>query len=172
MLPARWAGLSGPLALILTGFVLTYPLRLFQAALQGLQDLAFVGGMNFIGWTAGTAHEVVFPTLLRQQMALRTAADWVIRPRLLKVPGVAEVFVQGGDRKQYQVLVDPAALLEYGVTLQQVLRGFFHATNYLKIDVAKSKTADMLIDALETALLDDLADVRMAVVWPLAWMHR
>lgn len=58
-----------------------------------------------------------------------------------------------------------------GVTLQQVLRGFFHATNYLKIDVAKSKTADMLIDALETALLDDLADVRMAVVWPLAWMR-
>jgi HEAT repeat protein len=58
-----------------------------------------------------------------------------------------------------------------GVTLQQVLRGFFHATNYLKIDVAKSKTADMMIDALETALLDDLADVRLAVVWPLAWMR-
>jgi HME family heavy-metal exporter len=53
-------------------------------------------------------------------MALRTIADWVIRPRLLKIPGVAEVFVQGGDRKQYQVLVDPAALLEHNVTLQQV----------------------------------------------------
>ena len=53
-------------------------------------------------------------------MDLRTTADWVVRPRLLKIPGVAEVFVQGGDRKQYQVLVDPAALLEYDVTLQQV----------------------------------------------------
>jgi HEAT repeat protein len=58
-----------------------------------------------------------------------------------------------------------------GVTLQQVLRGFFHATNYLKIDVAKSKAADMLIDALETALLDELPEVRMAVIWPLAWMR-
>ena len=56
-----------------------------------------------------------------------------------------------------------------GVTLQQVLRGFFHATNYLKIDVAESKAADLMIDALETALLDDLPEVREAAVWPLAW---
>jgi HME family heavy-metal exporter len=35
-------------------------------------------------------------------------------------PGIAEVFIQGGDRKQYQILVNPAALLEYDVTLQQV----------------------------------------------------
>ena len=58
-----------------------------------------------------------------------------------------------------------------GVTLQQILRGFFHATNYLKIDVASSKSADMLIDALETALLDDLPEARLAVIWPLAWMR-
>ncbi|MBK8028715.1 MAG: HEAT repeat domain-containing protein [Chloroflexi bacterium] len=58
-----------------------------------------------------------------------------------------------------------------GVTRQQILRGFFHATNYLKIDVAKTQSADLLIDALETALLDDMDDVRMAVVWPLAWMR-
>jgi HEAT repeat protein len=58
-----------------------------------------------------------------------------------------------------------------GVTLQQVLRGFFHATNYLKIDVSESKAADLMIDALETALLDTLPEVRMAVVWPLSWMR-
>ncbi len=67
-----------------------------------------------------TQHRVVFPSVERQQMALRTIADWVIRPRLLKVTGVAEVFQQGGERKQYQVLIDPAALLEYDVTLQDV----------------------------------------------------
>ncbi len=69
---------------------------------------------------AGQQHDVLFPTAESQQMALRTIADWVIRPRLLKVTGVAEVFIQGGDRKQYQVLIDPAALLEYDVTLQEV----------------------------------------------------
>ena len=68
----------------------------------------------------GQQHDVQFPTAESQQMALRTIADWVIRPRLLKVTGVAEVFIQGGDRKQYQVLIDPAALLEYDVTLQEV----------------------------------------------------
>lgn len=58
----------------------------------------------------------------------------------------------------------------HGVTLQQVLRGFFHATNYLKIDVGKSKAADLMIDALETALMDDMPEVRQAVIWPLSWM--
>jgi hypothetical protein len=58
-----------------------------------------------------------------------------------------------------------------GVTLQQVLRGFFHATNYLKIDVGRTKAADLMIDALETALLDDMPEVRRAVIWPLAWMR-
>jgi HME family heavy-metal exporter len=54
------------------------------------------------------------------QMELRTLADWVIRPRLLKIPGVAQVVVMGGGRKQYQVLLNPNALLEHGVTLQEV----------------------------------------------------
>ena len=69
---------------------------------------------------AGRDHDVVFPTNLQQSMNLRTIADWVVRPRLLKIPGVAEVFIQGGDRKQYQILADPAAMLEYGVSLQMV----------------------------------------------------
>jgi HME family heavy-metal exporter len=69
---------------------------------------------------AGRRQEVVFPSPSEEQMALGTISDWVVRPRLLKVPGVAEVFALGGERKQYQVLVDPTALLEYDVTLLQV----------------------------------------------------
>jgi HME family heavy-metal exporter len=65
---------------------------------------------------------VRFPTPEAARMELRTLADWVIRPRLLKEAGVAEVIVMGGDRKQYQVLVDPNQLLEFGVTLQDVDR--------------------------------------------------
>lgn len=68
----------------------------------------------------GQAYRAAIPTPLEQQMELRTIADWVIRPRLLKISGVAEVFIQGGEQKQYQVLVDPTALLEYQVTLQEV----------------------------------------------------
>ncbi len=65
-------------------------------------------------------HEVTFPTEASRQMSLRTISDWVVRPRILKVTGVAEAFILGGDRKQYQVRINPAALLEYDVTLQQV----------------------------------------------------
>ena len=71
---------------------------------------------------ASGIHEIQFETEAKQLLELRTIADWVIRPRLLKVNGVAEVFMQGGDRKQYQVLLDPTALLEYDVTVQDVER--------------------------------------------------
>jgi len=67
-------------------------------------------------------HDIQFESEAKQLMELRTIADWVIRPRLLKVSGVAEVFMQGGDRKQYQVLLDPTALLDYDVTVQDVER--------------------------------------------------
>ncbi len=58
-----------------------------------------------------------------------------------------------------------------GETLEQVLLALFHATNYLKIDMAKAKAAELMIDALETALLDEHAGVRKAAVYPLAWMR-
>src|SRR5216117_3451370 len=53
-------------------------------------------------------------------MELRSLADWVIRPRLLGVPGVAQVMIIGGETKQYQVLADPARLRDYGLTLKEV----------------------------------------------------
>lgn len=68
----------------------------------------------------GKLHEVKFPTEASRQLSLRTTADWIVRPRILKVTGVAEAFILGGDKKQYQVRIDPAALLEYDVTLQEV----------------------------------------------------
>ena len=54
-------------------------------------------------------------------MDARTFADWVVRPRLLAVPGVSQVIPLGGDVRQYQVLVDPARLAAYRVSLDEVL---------------------------------------------------
>ncbi|MEL0094832.1 MAG: efflux RND transporter permease subunit [Planctomycetaceae bacterium] len=68
----------------------------------------------------GEQHEVDFPSTAYRQMSLRTTSDWIVRPRILQVKGVAETFILGGDRKQYQVRIDPTALLEYDVTLQEV----------------------------------------------------
>mgnify|MGYP002529452414 CR=1 FL=1 len=57
---------------------------------------------------------------MTSNLKLRTLADWVVRKRLLTIPGVSQVFTMGGGRKQFQVLVNPDALLEYGVTLYDV----------------------------------------------------
>ena len=55
-----------------------------------------------------------------EPLELRTLGDWVIRQRLLTIPGVSQVFTMGGGRKQFQVLVDPDAMLRFGVTLAEV----------------------------------------------------
>ena len=52
---------------------------------------------------------------------LRTIADWTIRPQLLATGGVAQVAVLGGEIKEYQILLDPARMKHYGVTLDEVL---------------------------------------------------
>jgi CzcA family heavy metal efflux pump len=72
--------------------------------------------------TGKTPHTVAFRTPLESRMDLRTTTDWVVRPRLLKLPGIAEVIIMGGDVKQYQVLIDPLRLQEYDVSLQEVER--------------------------------------------------
>ena len=58
-----------------------------------------------------------------------------------------------------------------GSKRQQILRGFFHATNYLLLDVAATPAADTVIDALEQALHDPMPEARLAAIWPLAWIR-
>ncbi len=52
---------------------------------------------------------------------LRTLQDWVVAPQLRGVPGVAEVNSFGGFAKQYEILIRPEALVQFGLTLEQVL---------------------------------------------------
>jgi len=76
-----------------------------------------------LGPIASTMGEIMLISMTSKttsSMELRSLADWVIRPRLLGVPGVAQVMIIGGDTKQYQVLVDPAKLRDYKLTLKEV----------------------------------------------------
>ena len=51
---------------------------------------------------------------------LKALEDWVVERQFRTVPGVVDVVGFGGPTKQYQVLIDPAKLRSYGVTLKQV----------------------------------------------------
>lgn len=73
---------------------------------------------------ASVMGEILFLTLKSDRhspLEVREAADWIIRKRLLAVPGVAQVIPIGGGVKQFQVLVDPQRLLAFDVTVEQVL---------------------------------------------------
>lgn len=53
--------------------------------------------------------------------ALRTLQDWVIRPQLRQVPGVTEVNTIGGFEREYHVTPDPARLLAFGLTFDDIV---------------------------------------------------
>ena len=72
---------------------------------------SILGELLIIGLTADST----------SMLDLRTMADWTIRPRLLSTGGVAQVAVLGGDIKEYQVLLDPARMKHYGVSLAEVM---------------------------------------------------
>ena len=111
---------------------------------------------------------------------LRDVADWVIKPRLLAVPGVAHVIVFGGRVRQIQILPDTAKLASYNITLNDVadaartalpLRGAGFIDLAAQRVLIKSPTPEPDVSALGAAviavragtpvLLRDVAVVRM-----------
>ncbi len=54
-------------------------------------------------------------------MAMRTIADWGVRPRLLSVGGVAQVTSIGGEVMEYQILVNPEKMKYYNVSFSELI---------------------------------------------------
>jgi cobalt-zinc-cadmium resistance protein CzcA len=68
----------------------------------------------------GEVFHYVLTSETRSLSELRTIQDWIVKPRLRSVPGVAEVNSWGGRKRQYQVVVDPIRLLKYDLSLLDV----------------------------------------------------
>ncbi len=98
----------------------------------------------------------------RQLMEARTAADWVVRPRLLALPGVSQVVPIGGEVRQYQILVDPRLLLSYGVALDEVLAAAGGSNRNVSGGVFSSGGREVLIRGLGRAR--GVEDVGLTVV--------
>ena len=79
---------------------------------------------NTPGWHAQGIYQTPegarLSTTNEQAAYLRTIQDWVVVPQLRSVPGMADVDVIGGAKKQYVVLPDPARLTAYGLGLREV----------------------------------------------------
>jgi heavy metal efflux system protein len=71
-------------------------------------------------WTVEQDHSVK-QSKTYSSTELRTVQDWVIRPQLRNVKGVAEVNSLGGYTKQYQVAPIPEKLMAYGVTFRSIM---------------------------------------------------
>jgi CzcA family heavy metal efflux pump len=78
--------------------------------------------------SASTVLGIGLTSSTRSLMDLRTLVDWTIRPHLLAVKGVADVNVFGGEVRQLQVQINPAKLMRYNLSLQQVSQAVTRAT--------------------------------------------
>lgn len=94
------------------------------APVMGPQS-SILGEVLIIGLTPGQpkadSKEKADASSITSMQDLRTIAEWNLRPRLLAVEGVAQVSVLGGELKEYQILLDPAKMRHYGVSVADVM---------------------------------------------------
>lgn len=96
-----------------------------QVVSERLNAVELPRGLNRpqLGPVATGLGEVFHYTLSSKEKSLaelRTVQDWVVKPQLRSVPGVAEVNSWGGDELQFHVVVDPAELASRELSLRDV----------------------------------------------------
>ncbi len=96
-----------------------------------------------IGWLVKySLTSSVLPT-----QELRTLADWVIRPRLLSVGGVADVADIGGAVTQYQIDLDPTAMQAYRVSVGEVARAVRGVSRDLPGGMVETPGQELIVSA-------------------------
>ncbi|MDY7537452.1 CusA/CzcA family heavy metal efflux RND transporter [Undibacterium sp. 5I1] len=93
---------------------------------------------------------------------IRTLQDWVVRPELRIVSGVADVVSFGGTVKEYQVQVDPNALRRYGITLDQVNQAL--ANNNVNVGGGAIRRGDETLIVRGVGLFNNKEDIGRVIV--------
>ena len=117
-------GLSQVVATFEDGTSIYLARQLLSERLQGVELPTGIGRPQLGPISTGLGevfHYAVSSTSSKHDLTeLRELQDWVIKPQLRKVRGVAEVNTWGGLEKQFHVVVEPARLLKLGVTFEQL----------------------------------------------------
>lgn len=130
---------------------------------EGLAE-GVIPRMGPISSIMGEIMQIAIPvdTAKISPMAVREYADWVLRPRLMAVPGVAQVIPIGGEVRQFQVQPNTTRMAELGITHEQLeaaLKGYSSNTSggFLELN-----GREYLIRNLgRTSLLDDLKNLAL-----------
>jgi cobalt-zinc-cadmium resistance protein CzcA len=93
---------------------------------------------------------------------LRSLQDWVVKYHLQTVPGVTEVLGIGGHEKQYQVVVDPAALLRYDVSLGDITDALHENNLNVGAQFIEKNSEEYVVRSI--GLAADLDDLRHVVL--------
>ncbi len=102
-------------------------------------------------------------TLTREELIeRRTLQDWVVRPLLRSIPGVAEINSTGGYVKQYETLVDPQKLRYYNLTIQDVRSAIARNNANAGGGILPQHAEQYLIRSV--GLIRDLEDIRKIVL--------
>ncbi len=95
-------------------------------------------------------------------MELREIQDWIVRFNLRTVPGVTEVLSFGGEVKQFQVRLDPGKLLQYDVTLAEVMEAIRRNNRNVGGSYIVRASEEYLVRGI--GLTENLEDIRRIVV--------
>ncbi|HTF67293.1 MAG TPA: CusA/CzcA family heavy metal efflux RND transporter [Edaphobacter sp.] len=102
------------------------------------------------------------PLTKEELIERRTVQDWVVRPLLRSISGVAEINSTGGYVKQYETLVDPQKLRYYKLTIQDVRNALAHNNANAGGGILPQHAEQYLIRAV--GLVRDLDDIRGIVL--------
>ena len=93
---------------------------------------------------------------------LRTIQDWVIRPQLRNTPGVTEINVIGGYKKQFHVTPDPQKLIARGLTFRDIVDALERNNDNLGAGYVERSGGQYLVRA--AGQVADLEDIRRIIV--------
>jgi cation efflux system protein involved in nickel and cobalt tolerance len=110
----------------------------------------------------GTVLTYAFTADKTSLMDVRRIVDWQVTNRLLAVPGVTQIIAYGGDVRQYQVLVDPAKLIAFNVSLENVSAAVAAANVSAPGGYAITPDREQLIRGI--GRIEDIEDLRQSVI--------